>query len=246
MFRTILIAFWIVTWGARAGLGDDRSALHTITVSGKTTVRVIPNEAELVVGVRTFDAALAKSKDANDQRTQNAVQAAKSLGIDARDIQSSQIAVEIVYAESSSYGRNYEKIAGYVTNRTITLRLRDLSKFEQTLTTLLGAGVNEIARVELKSSELRKYKDEARAGAMHAALQKATAMAKELGLQVGAAVTIQEEAEPVWYANAASNANFSANAPSAGGEAEGAFSAGEIPIEARVTISFELIGGQTR
>src|SRR5260370_27188660 len=55
-----------------------------------------------------------------------------------------------------------------------------------------SAGANHIGGVEYQSSELRKYTDEAGDAAAKAAREKADALAKALGNQIGKTYSIEE------------------------------------------------------
>ncbi len=66
----------------------------------------------------------------------------------------------------------------------IQVTLRDVARFEGLLTAALGAGTNQIYGVEFSTSELRKHRDEARALAVKAAIEKANDLASAAGLKV--------------------------------------------------------------
>ena len=55
---------------------------------------------------------------------------------------------------------------------------------------VMSAGANRIDGIEYQSSELRKYKDQARDEATKAAKEKAVALAQALGNQVGKTYSI--------------------------------------------------------
>ena len=79
--------------------------------------------------------------------------------------------------------------------------LSDLSKFEDLLSGVLDAGANYVHNVKFQTTELRKYRDQARALAIKAAQEKATALAGELSQELGEPVTITEEQSSwqSWY-----------------------------------------------
>jgi uncharacterized protein YggE len=106
------------------------------------------------------------------------------------------------------------------------------------MTKLLEAGTNRVNGVYFGISETRKYRDEARSKAIHAAKEKAVAMAADLGQTVGKPLEISEESG--WNAY-----QYSANAfiPEKKARAEGEESTvapGEVTIRASVKVSFQL------
>ena len=72
------------------------------------------------------------------------------------------------------------------------MRLNDVSKFEELFTDLLDAGVNIVHGIEFRTTELRKYRDQARALAIKAAQEKAEALAHTAGRQAGTTLSINE------------------------------------------------------
>jgi uncharacterized protein YggE len=103
--------------------------------------------------------------------------------------------------------------------------------------------------VEFQTTELRKYRDQARALAIQAAQEKAKALAGELGQELGEPVTITEEQSSwqSWYGfgwGSRWGDNMSQNVVVESGSstlAEGATVApGQISVNARVSVTFAL------
>ena len=63
----------------------------------------------------------------------------------------------------------------------MTVRLTDLSRFEEFFAEVLQTGVSAVNNVKFETSKLRENKDKAREMAMKAAKEKATAMAAAVG-----------------------------------------------------------------
>jgi len=57
---------------------------------------------------------------------------------------------------------------------------------------VMSAGANRVDGIEYQSSELRKYRDQARDEATKAAKEKAVALAQALGNQIGKTYSIEE------------------------------------------------------
>jgi hypothetical protein len=112
----------------------------------------------------------------------------------------------------------------------------------------LEAGANYVHGVQFRTTELRKYRDEARALAIKAAKEKADALARELGQKVGKPHTIREDHAGWWsgYNNWWGNrwgGGMSQNVvQNYGGQsrAQSSIALGQINVNARVTVSFEL------
>jgi uncharacterized protein YggE len=216
-----------------------------ITVTGEAEVRVVPDEVLLTLGVETWDEDLRTAKNQNDERVKAVLAIAQSYGVEARHIQTDHISIEPRYED------NYEKedLIGYFVRKTIVITLKDMSKFDDLLTSVVEAEVNYVHGIQFRTTELRKYRDEARALAIKAAQEKANALAGELGQSVGRTRSIQEEQAGWWSwynswwglgwgnnmsQNVIQEAGGSSSAP------DGSIAPGQITVNARVNVSFEL------
>ncbi|MBS1990449.1 MAG: SIMPL domain-containing protein [Cyanobacteria bacterium SZAS LIN-3] len=218
---------------------------RTIETSGSATVDVVPDEAILKFGVQTYNTTLATASSENNDRTKDLLSLGKKYGVDGADIQTSSITVQPVYKRE----RESAKVSGYQVNREITFDVKDLTKMETILSEAVKNGANVIAGMEFKTTELRKYKDQARTEAAKAAHEKAVALAQTLGAEVGKVQTIRENVRPelgYWGGNLQSNSRFLGQAMQSDENsahdtsAAGAFAAGRIKVQAAVTVTWEL------
>jgi uncharacterized protein YggE len=213
-----------------------------ISVSGSAEVKVAPDEIYLRLGVETRDAALEIAKKQNDERVSRALAFLKSKGVADKDVQTDFINIEPAYDDHTS-----RRVEMYVVRKSIEVRLRDIKGFESILTGLLNSGVNNVHGMELRTSQLRKHRDTARAMAVRAAREKADALAAELGVKRGKVYAVNaSEWGGLWssaggwggrysgglHQNAVQNAGAPAEA------AEGTLSVGQISVSASVEVSF--------
>ncbi len=112
----------------------------------------------------------------------------------AKDIATDNYLVFPVYEDYSSL-----VIKGYRIDNTVSVTLRDVSLADDVLIAALKAGANEVLDVQFYSSELRKYRDEARALAMKAAGEKAEDLASAAGAQAGCILSISENSWSQYY-----------------------------------------------
>jgi uncharacterized protein len=101
---------------------------------------------------------------------------------------------------------------------------------------VLKAGVSKVEGVEFRTTQIRKYKDQARAAAIRAAREKAVALTAEIGQTIGKAYSIEEEG----YSRPSSMANNVSTVVSGqfSGDETSAFAPGTISVKAQVTVSF--------
>ena len=213
-----------------------------ISVSGSAEVKVAPDEIYLRLGVETRDAALEVAKKQNDERVSKALAFLKSKGVADKDVQTDFINIEPTYSDYSS-----RRVEVFVVRKSIEVRLKDIKGFEAILTGLLNSGVNNVHGMELRTSELRKHRDTARAMAIRAAREKADALAAELGVKRGKVYNVNANEWGGWFSSGAGWGGRSAGfaqqnaVQNAGAPAEtpdGTLSVGQISVSASVQVSF--------
>ena len=212
-------------------IAQNTIGARLITVSGTAEIKVIPDEVDIQLGVETRDKNLSIAKAQNDESIKKVLAFASNYGIDPKYLQTDYLSVEPIYTD------NGRILDFYVVHKRIAIILKDISKFEGLLTGVLEAGANHVQNIQFRTTELRKYRDQARVQAIKAAREKATTLAKELGQNVGKAHTIYEDSYG-WTSSYSQNVSQNAGGVSATNE--GSISLGQISVTARVTVSFEL------
>ena len=217
---------------------------RTITVAGDAEIRVVPDEVILTVGVETWDEDLDDAKEENDDIVQKLLNLVGDYDIDPKHVQTDYVNIEPRYDD---YGR--DDFIGYFVRKTIVITLRDISQFEDVLSSALEAGANYVHGVDFRTTELRKHRDEARALAIQAAEEKATDLAGELGQKVGEPIMIREDRN--WWWSGYSSwwgsrwgggmaQNVIQNVGEGAFDSEGVTAPGQISVNASVTVEFEL------
>ena len=235
-------------YAASSGVAQEGAEVGRITVAGYSEVRVVPDEVILTVGVETMDQIMNVAKEKNDAIVERVLGLVGDFGVESKHVQTDFISIE------PRYDTYYERkdFIGYLVRKNVAITLRDLSQFEALLSALLDAGVTHIHGIDFRTTELRQYKDEARALAVQAAQDKAEALAAELGQAVGRPVLIQEERSDwyswygSWWGSAWGGAmaqNVIQNAGTAEPSIDGALALGQIAVNARVSVTFELVDG---
>lgn len=225
-----------------AGQGDTAS-LGSVTVTGKAEVKVAPDEVIITLGVITFDEDVTDAKNRNDEIVQRVYEIALFYGIEAKNVQTDYISLSPRY----EYKYDQQEIIGYEAYKTIAVTLHDLTQYEDFIAAALVSGVNYIHGVEFRTTELRKYRDQAREMAITAAQEKAAALAQALGQEIGMATSISEGYDDWyssygrWWGSSWNGGAYQNSVQSVGGEAAysgGALLPGQLSITASVTVSF--------
>ncbi len=217
----------------------------SIQVTGEAEVKVVPDEVRLTIGVETRHAELNVAKRRNDRRVEELIKIAQEFGIRSKDIQTDFIHVQPYYTDGYSYG----DVEGYYVRKSIVMVLHDMNRFEALLTALTEGGATNIHGIQFQTTELRQYRDRARALAVQAAREKASAMAAELDTSIGSPTHIREENVGwwSWYGHSwwasgygTMSQNVVQNAGTRSPEVEGSIAPGQISVTARVSATFEL------
>lgn len=208
----------------------QQTPVPQVTVQGEGVIKVKPDMATITIGVNNEGNDAKEVKKENDKATDAVIKYLKKAGIDAKDHQT-----ERVYLN-----RNYDydkKKYYYKASQTISVKLKDLSKYDDLITGLTEAGVNNIQGVNFESSEQKKYEVQARIEAMLDAKKKAEDYASAIGQSIGAAMMINESGSsytpPVRMAMA-----MSAEMDTMGSRET--LAVGEIEVRAKVTVGFAL------
>ncbi len=225
-----------------------------ITVSGEAQLNVVPDEIVVSIGTQACGETASEAKAANDEIATRVIGLSKELGIDPQKVQTDALEIDLVKPEFRDWRACYDsnETRNYGARQMIKFTLNDVKKLEPLLTRALEEGAVKILGVDFQTTELRRYRDEARAKALRAAKEKARDMAAELGQKIGRPYTISEDryyGAPNWHyygywwrnGYGGHTANTVQNITNAAGESlDGAIALGQIAVIGRVTVSFEL------
>lgn len=225
----IVVAFCVL---ASLAMAEDRLPSKVIRVIGTAEVKVVPDRAVVDIGVEKQDPSASVAKHAEDAAARRILSALRENGIDEKDIQTTFLSLQ-----PQSYTRKGVRISYFVAAQTMTVTVRDLAKLDTLLEALIRAGGNRIDSIAYETSDLRKYRDQARGEAVKAAREKASALAKALGQDIGKAQSIEEMPDYGFSAGLQANASFEASRDRV---AVPTIAAGQKTISASVTVSFEL------
>ena len=214
---------------------------NVVSVSGDAEIKVVPNQVILALGVETRDRSLSTARARNDSAVRSVLAAIHSFQIDPTDVQTDFIHVTIHYNNSAE-----SIVDHYVVEKSIAVTLKDVSKFEALLSAVLEAGANHVDHIEFMTTELRKYRDEARALATKAAIEKANDLAAAAGLKVvgkPTSISTYSYGGGSWYGrHYLGGANIAQNVYQSGesGANEGTIALGKISVTATVSMNFRM------
>lgn len=239
MTRILLAALLFVSFLFSPVCAQNQPRL--ITVLGEAEIKVVPDEVVIVVGTEGLDKDLNAAKNQNDVLVKKVLALTKEFQIEPKLVQTSYINIK------PRYEREYEKrnFIGYSVSNTITITLKDLKKLEGLLSRTLEAGITNVRVADFATSELRKYRQEARIMAIKAAKEKATALAAELGQKIGRPYSINENPFSSFNfghdLNRSTISQYAISLDSAAlSSSGGTISLGQISIYSNISVAFEL------
>jgi uncharacterized protein YggE len=160
-----------------------------LDVSATGEVTRVPDVAVVSAGVvarsPTASAALQESAD----RMQRVLTALKRAGVEARDVQTSNVSLnpEYRYPENQS-----PQLVGYTAANSVTVRFRDIRNSGKILDALVSEGANQISGPSLIVDKPEAALDEARAKAIAIGRARADLYARSLGMRVVRVVSVNE------------------------------------------------------
>lgn len=171
----------------------------TITTTTKTTefsvvgegkVEVVPDTIYVDLGISVTNVATAEEAQKKiDEVNNKLIAALKNLGVDEKDIKTSNYNINPVY----NYFPNAEnKITGYNGNATVNVKLKDAKLASGVIAKATEAGANQVTGTRFVVDEPEKYREEARNKAIENAKEQSQKLSKELGISLGKVVNIVE------------------------------------------------------
>lgn len=172
--------------------GEVRAApeVGIIVVQGSGVVEVVPDVADIALGVDTEDATPAGAIDANSAAMSRVVADAKRAGVEDRDIQTN--ALQLTPYSKDDRGK---EIIRYQAVNTVRVRVRDVSRLGAVMRDLVGSGANRVHGVRFSTANPMPHLDQARRQAVADAKRRAALLAEAAGARLG---PIAEITESTW------------------------------------------------
>lgn len=182
-----------------------------IDVSGTGKVFVKPNIAISNIGVEVTSATLADATSQANAKMSAVISQIKSMGVDDKDIQTTNYSVQPLTDQSNTGGRT-PKITGYRVDNQVSVTVRNLGNLGKILDAAVAAGANNIYGVSFSVDDPTSYQQQARAAAVKDAMDKGAQLAKAAGLTLGKIVWMTEGAPSPQPRVLAAPAAFAASA----------------------------------
>lgn len=225
LYLIILLALF--SGVACASEKTNNAPIRTIEVYGSGEVFSVPDQFSFSLSLEQKGQKAAQLNNLINQRTSKLVNALFELGVEKRSVQSMQVQFNPWF----EYNDQKREQKGFVLTRTITVTVKEIAIYEKAIDGVLALGVNQIYGFSSTSSQPETHYEAALQQALVSAKQRATDMAKALGLKLADVISISElssgSASPV-LANVRQLS------------ASDSFQPGEMSTDAKVKVVFEL------
>jgi len=226
------IAFVALLFTVVAFAQENKAQIPQISVTGEGKVKVTPDRAIINVGVLNTGKDAKEVKTLNDETVDKVIKFLKKSGLNAADYKTNNVNLHKNY--------DYEKKKQvYQANQSISITLKELSKYDEIMMGLNDSGVNNIQGVEFKSSKMEELEKEARKKAMLNAKQKAEDYVSVLGQKIGKALLISDSSHAYYPQPMYKNSMVGGEAM-VSGDSQETLAVGEIEITANVNVTFVL------
>jgi uncharacterized protein YggE len=176
----------------------EESEINTITISGEGEIYATPDIALIDVSVVTENKTVADAMENNTDKMNNIIDALKNnMAIDESDIKTTDFSIYPQYSYNSETGQR--SLDGYNISQNINIKIRDLDNVGQIIQTVTSLGANNVSDLSFTFDDDEDLKNQARAEAIDNAKEKASELAKQLGVKIVKIVDFSESSYTPTY-----------------------------------------------
>lgn len=187
----ILLAIWLPA----VALGQDKKDVPSISVNGSGEVRVAPDQAIVRLGVTQEAKTAQQAQQKVNAAAQAILDATRKLGIDPKQIQTSQLNLYPVYSQGPvepMRGEQTPEIVGYRASNVVSVTVLNLQQVGPVIDAGLASGANQLEGVIFGLQDDTGARRQALTRAAAEARAKADTIAEALGVKI---VSVQEVVE---------------------------------------------------
>lgn len=227
------LALVVLTLFVTMSHAQEQKQIPQVSVSGEGKIKVKPDQVVINFGVENVGKDAQEVKKLNDENVDKVVKFIKKFGIQSSDFQTTNV----------SLNRNYDydkKKYNFQASQSITIILKDVTKYDALMMGLVDNGINNISNVEFKSTEIEKHKSDARKLAIKDAKKKAEDFVSVLGQKIGKALLITDNSANYYPPQPMYKAMGMAAVADAESSSYETLAVGEIEVITNVSVSFIL------
>jgi uncharacterized protein YggE len=230
----LLAAFALSACGPATIVANQLPPQRTMVVNGAGTVNLTPDVAYINVGVHTEKPTASEAVTANNEQTQQVVDALKNFGVAEKDIRTTNFSI---WPNTQVDPQTGEKLdTTYVVDNTVYVTVHQLDKLGDLLDATVKAGANSVNSIQFdvadKSSAIKQARDEA--------VKDAKSQAQELAAAAGVALG---DVQTISFYDNVPTPYVDAFGKGGGGMAEAAsvpINPGQLVLTVTVSITYEI------
>lgn len=170
-----------------------------IRVSGNATVTLAADTASLQIGVNTRKNTVQEAQVENAALMNAVIAAIRQLGIEEKDVVTSQFNVYSSYDYSYDAAGQEVRTTYYQVDNMLSVTIRDLSQIGAVLDAAMAAGANTTYGITFSSSQENEAYQKALTRAVEDAAQKAQVLAKAAGKTLGELILMDASQGSYYY-----------------------------------------------
>lgn len=207
-----------------------------LVVTGLGQVEVQPDQAKITLAVVSAGKSMEELQSQNSRTVNQVVNSLLEQGVQRYQIETTGYNAWPQYDYGDSRDTHPPEIIGYQVRNQITITSSDLPKVGSIINTALKAGANEVQDVAYSLNDYSSVQATALDKACANANIKANAIARALGIKMGAVISVKEGSNPAdvypVYIGTAGAGMAEGNIP---------IQPGKITVRSTVTITYQII-----
>jgi len=194
---TFLVAYAFFKFAGPVPISINQTSVEkqaTFDVAGQGKISTIPDQAEIVLGIRVEKPTIAQAQNETNQKINEITKALKNLGIKEENIKTQDYSIYPAYA----YQQEEKSLTGYAVNTNLQVKINDFAILNQAIDKAGKLGANQIGNINFSLSEKvqKKAESKAREQAVGQARQKAKELAALANIKLGRILNLREQTSP--------------------------------------------------
>ncbi len=165
-------------------LRADEPTRALLSVVGEGDASAAPDMATFSTGVVASGKTAEEALAANSKSMSDLVSAIKALGIEDRDIATSNFSISPQYSQPAPNTREAPKLVGFEVRNTVAVKVRDIARLGVVLDKMVQSGANQAGGLRFGLSDSGPIEEKARIAAFKDAQAQAKTLAEAAGLRL--------------------------------------------------------------
>ena len=212
-----------------------------VTISSRETIKVTPDMAEIVYGIRTENEDANACQQDNTEKLNAVLEFLKGQGFEEKSIKTSGYSLDPRY----DWSGNKQTLIGYEMRTQVTLTDVPMDRVGELLSKTVESGANEIQSVSYFASNYDEAYQQALTKAVETAKAKAETLASASGKKIAGVLSVQEYGDSQYGRYISANYRMD---QAAGVKMETTAAAmdmgvmpGEMEVAAQISVDFSLV-----